>query len=102
MYSPNPFYKQQNSDRWRHEERPQLWLETERARRIQAQAQIKSSQVDSDLTVGLDSIVSGVATMASMIDDEPAEDTEYAREHIDSKALAKELRKKEGLGMHMG
>ena len=79
-----------------------IWLETERARRIQAQAQIESCQVDSDLTVGLDSIVSGVATMASMIDDEPAEDTEYAREHVDSKALAEERERKEAHGIHMG
>ena len=79
-----------------------IWLEAERARRIQAQAKIKSSQVDSDLAVGIDSIVGGVATMASIIEDEPADDTEYAREHVESKALAKELRKKEGLGMHMG
>ena len=40
--------------------------------------------------------------MASIIEDEPANDTEYAREHIDNKALAKELRKKEELGIHMG
>ena len=32
-----------------------IWLEAERARRIQAQAKIKSSQVDSDLAVGIDS-----------------------------------------------
>ena len=79
-----------------------IWIEAERARRIQAQAQIESCQVDSNLTVGLDSIVSGVATMASMIDDEPAEDTEYAREHVDSKALAEERERKEALGIHMG
>ena len=79
-----------------------IWLETERARRIHAQAQIKSCQVDSDFAVGLDSFVGGVTAVASLIEDEPADDTEYAREHIDSKALAKELRKKEGLGMHMG
>jgi len=47
-------------------------------------------------------IVGGIAAMASIIEDEPADDTEYAREHIDRKALAKELRKKEELGMHMG
>ena len=102
MYSPNPFYKQQNSDRWRHGERPQLWLEAERARRVQAQAQLESSQVDSDITVGIDSIIGSVATMASIIEDEPADDTEYAREHIDSKALAEERERKEALGIHMG
>ena len=40
--------------------------------------------------------------MALIIEDEPDDDTEYAREHDDRKALAKELRKKEELGMHMG
>lgn len=79
-----------------------IWLETERTRRIQAQAKIESSQVDSDLTVGLDSIVGGVATMASIIEDEPANDTEYAREHVDSKALAEERERKEAHGIHMG
>ncbi|WP_296775270.1 hypothetical protein [Ruminococcus sp.] len=79
-----------------------IWLETERTRRIQAQAKPESCQVDSDIAVSLDSIVSGVTAVASIIEDEPADDTEYAREHVDSKALAKELRKKEELGMHMG
>ena len=79
-----------------------IWLEAERARRIQAQAQIKSSQVDSDLAVGFDSIVGSVTAVASMIEDEPADDTEYAREHIDSKALAEERERKEALGIHMG
>ena len=79
-----------------------IWLEAERARRIQAQAKIKSSQVDSDLAVGFDSIVSGVTAVVSMIDDEPADDTEYAREHTDSKALAEERERKEAHGIHMG
>ena len=79
-----------------------IWLEAERARRIQAQAQIESCQVDSDLAVGLDSIVGGVTAVASMIDDEPADDTEYAREHVDSKALAEERERKEAHGIHMG
>ena len=79
-----------------------IWLEAERARRIQAQAQIKSSQVDSDLAVGFDSIVGSVTALAALIDDKPAEDTEYAREHVDSKALAEERERKEALGLHMG
>ena len=79
-----------------------VWLETERARRIQAQAKIKSSQVDSDLAVSLDSIVGGVTAMASMIEDEPTDDTEYAREHTDSKALVEERERNEALGIHMG
>ena len=40
--------------------------------------------------------------MATMIEDEPAEDTEYAREHVDSKVLAEERERKEALGIHMG
>ena len=79
-----------------------IWLKAERARRVRAQAQIESRQVDSDLAVGFDSIVGGVATMASIIEDEPAEDTEYAREHVDSKALAEERERKEAHGIHMG
>ena len=79
-----------------------IWFEAERARRIQAQAKIESSQVDSDLAVGLDSFVGGVTAVASMIDDEPADDIEYAREHIDSKALAEEREWKEAHGIHIG
>ena len=79
-----------------------IWIEAERARRIQAQAQIESCQMDSDLAVGLDSFVGGVTAVASLIEDEPAGDTEYAREHVDSKALAEERERKEALGIHMG
>ena len=79
-----------------------VWLEAERARRIQAQAQLESSQVDSDITVGIDSIVGSVTAVATLIDDEPVDDTEYAREHVDSKALAEERERKAALGIHMG
>ena len=78
-----------------------VWLEAERARRVQAQAQLENSQVDSDLAVGIDSLVGGVTAVASIIEDEPADDTEYAREHTDSKALAEERERKEALGIHM-
>jgi len=80
----------------------EIWLETESARRIQAQAQLESCQVDSNFTVGIDSIIGGVTAVASIIEDEPADDTEYAREHTDSKALAEERERKEALGIHMG
>ena len=79
-----------------------IWLETERTRRIQAQAKLESCQVDCDIAVSLDSIVGGVTAMATLIEDEPAEDNEYAREHVDSKALAEERERKEALGIHMG
>uniref|UniRef100_UPI0040296A33 relaxase/mobilization nuclease domain-containing protein n=1 Tax=Ruminococcus bicirculans (ex Wegman et al. 2014) TaxID=1160721 RepID=UPI0040296A33 len=79
-----------------------IWLEAERARRIQAQAKIKSSQVDSNLAVGIDSIVGGVATMASIIEDEPADETYYARDNVDRNSLSEERERKEALGIHMG
>ena len=47
-------------------------------------------------------IVGGIAAVASIIEDEPADDTEYAREHVDSKALAEERERKEAHGIHMG
>ena len=40
--------------------------------------------------------------MASLIEDEPADDTEYAWEHIDSKALVEERERKEAHGIRMG
>ena len=79
-----------------------VWLEAERTRRVQAQAQLENAQVDSGLTVGIDSVVGGVTAVASLIEDESADDTEYAREHTDSKALAEEREHKEALGIHMG
>lgn len=79
-----------------------IWLEAERARRIQAQAKIESSQVDSGIAVSFDSIVGGVTAVATLIEDEPADDTEYARENVDRKALAEERERKEALGIHMG
>ncbi|MBP3746082.1 MAG: relaxase/mobilization nuclease domain-containing protein [Ruminococcus sp.] len=85
---------------WEAERR--IWLEAERARRIQAQAKLENSQVDSDLAVSLDSIVGGITAVATLIEDEPADDTEYAREHVDCKALAEERERKEALGIHMG
>ena len=40
--------------------------------------------------------------MASIIEDESTDDTEYAREHVDSKALTEEREWKEAHGIHMG
>lgn len=40
--------------------------------------------------------------MASIIEDKPADDTEFAREHVDRKALAEERERKEAHGIHMG
>ncbi len=46
-------------------------------------------------------IVGGIAALASIIEDKPADDTEYAREHVDRKALAEERERKEAHGIHM-
>ncbi|WP_298530697.1 hypothetical protein [uncultured Ruminococcus sp.] len=58
--------------------------------------------MDSDIAVSLDSIIGGVTAMAEIIEDEPADDTEYAREHVDRKTLAEECERKEAHGIHMG
>ncbi|HRR78446.1 MAG TPA: hypothetical protein P5191_16830 [Ruminococcus sp.] len=58
--------------------------------------------MDSDIAVSLDSIVDGFTAMATLIEDEPADDTECAREHVDRKALAEERERKEDHGIHMG
>ena len=48
-------------------------------------------------------IIGGIAAVASIIEDESVDDdTEYAREHVDSKALAEERERKEAHGIHMG
>jgi hypothetical protein len=78
----------------------EVWLEAERARRVQSQAKLESCQMDSDLAVGIDSIVGGVTAMATIIEDEPAE--EDIDRGLDRKALAKERERKEDLGMHIG
>ena len=79
-----------------------VFLNAERARRLQAQAQLENSQMDSGIAVSADSVIGGVAALASIIEDKPVPDNEYAREHIDRKALAEEIKRKELLGYHMG
>ncbi|WP_298528577.1 relaxase/mobilization nuclease domain-containing protein [uncultured Ruminococcus sp.] len=77
-------------------------ISAEMLRRSEQKARLQTATPGSaDRSAALD-IVGSIAAVASIIEDEPADDTEYAREHVDRKALAKELRKKEELGMHMG
>ena len=77
-------------------------IAAEMLRRAEQEERLQTAlSSSSDRAPALD-FIGGVAAVASIIEDEPADDTEYAREHVDSKALAKELRKKEELGMHMG
>lgn len=77
-------------------------IAAEMLRRTEQEARIQAAPTGgADRNHALD-FIGGIAAVASIIEDEPADDTEYAREHVDSKALVKELRKKEELGMHIG
>ena len=77
-------------------------IAAEMLRRAEQEARLQTAPTGGADRSAAPDIVGGIAVLASIIEDEPADDTEYAREHTDSKALAKELRKKEELGMHMG
>ena len=79
-------------------------IAAEMLRRAEQKSRLQNATTGSaDRSAALD-IVGDIAAVASIIEDEPepTDDTEYAREHVDRKALAKEIRKKEDLGMHMG
>ena len=84
--------------------------ETERAdlitaemlRRAEQKARLQTAPIGVADRSAAPDIIGGIAAVATLIEDEPDDDTEDAREHVDRKALAKELRKKEELGMHMG
>ena len=77
-------------------------IAAEMLRRAEQEARLQASHSSRSDRAPAPDIIGGIAAVASIIEDEPADDTEYAREHVDRKALAKELRKKEELGMHMG
>ena len=77
-------------------------ISAEMLRRAKQKTQLQTAQSSSSDRAPAYDIVDDIAAVASIIEDEPVDDTEYAREHVDRKALAKELRKKEELGMHMG
>ncbi len=77
-------------------------IAAEMLRRVEQEARLQTSLSSSSDRAPAPDIVDGIAAVATLIDDEPSDDIEYAREHVDRKVLAKELRKKEELGMHMG
>ena len=77
-------------------------IAAEMLRRAEQEARLQTSHSSGSDRASAPDFVSGIAAVATLIEDEPADDTEYAREHVDRKSLAKELRKKEELGMHMG
>ena len=71
-------------------------------RRAEQKSRLQTAPTGGADRVSAPDIVSGIAAVASMIDDESADDTEYAREHVDRKALAEERERKEAHGIHMG
>ncbi len=77
-----------------------ILLAAERIRRMEAQNAIENTQSDYDFADCAVDVVAGIADVASIVD-EPTEDEDIER-HSDSKVLAKEIRRKEALGMHMG
>jgi hypothetical protein len=77
-------------------------IAAEMLRRAEQEARLQTAPTGGADRSAAPDIVGGIAAVASIIEEEPADDTEYAREHVDRKALAKEIRKKEELGMHMG
>ena len=77
-------------------------IAAEMLRRAEQEARLQAAPAGSaDRNLAPD-IIGGIAAVASIIEDEPADDTEYAREHVDSKALAEERERKEAHGIHMG
>jgi len=82
---------------WETERR--ILLQAEKLRRMEAQNAIENAQGDCDFAVGAVDLVSGIADMASIIDE--SEEDEDIERHSDSKILAEEIRKKESLGMKM-
>ena len=77
-------------------------IAAEMLRRAEQESRLQTAPTGGADRSAAPDIVGGIAAVASLIEDEPSDDTEYAREHVDRKALAKEIRKKEDLGMHMG
>ncbi|WP_303790946.1 relaxase/mobilization nuclease domain-containing protein [Ruminococcus flavefaciens] len=77
-------------------------IAAEMLRRAEQKSRLQTAPTGGADRIAAPDIVGGIAAMASIIEDEPADDTEYAREHVDRKALAEERERKEAHGIHMG
>ena len=78
-------------------------IAAEMLRRAEQKSRLQTAPTGGADRIAAPDIVGGIAAMASIIEDEPVDDdTEYAREHVDSKALAEERERKEAHGIHMG
>ena len=71
-------------------------------RRAEQKARLQTAPIGVADRSAAPDIIGGIAAVATLIEDEPDDDTEYAREHVDSKALAEERERKEAHGIHMG
>ena len=76
-------------------------IAAEMLRRAEQESRLQIAPTGGADRVSAPDIVVGVTAVASIIEDEHADDTEYAREHVDSKALAEERERKEAHGIHM-
>ena len=77
-------------------------IAAEMLRRAEQKSRLQTATTGSADRSAAPDIVGCIAAVASIIEDEPADDTEYARQHVDSKALAEERERKEAHGIHMG
>lgn len=77
-------------------------IAAEMRRRAEQKSRLQTAPTGGVDRVSAPDIVGGIAAMASIIEDEPADDTEYAREHVDRKALAEERERKEAHRIYMG
>ena len=77
-------------------------IAAEMLRRAEQEERLQTAHSSGSNRAPASDFISGVADLASIIKDEPDDDTEYAREHVDRKALAEEREHKEALGIHMG
>ncbi|OPZ20856.1 MAG: Relaxase/Mobilization nuclease domain protein [Firmicutes bacterium ADurb.BinA205] len=77
-------------------------IAAEMLRRAEQKSRLKTAPTGGADRSAAPDIVGGIAVLASIIEDEPADDTEYSREHVDRKALAEERERKEAHGIHMG
>ena len=77
-------------------------IAAEMLRRAEQKSRLQTAPTGGTDRSAAPDIIGGIAAVASIIEDEPAEDNEYAREYTDSKALAEERERKEAHGIHMG
>ena len=77
-------------------------IAAEMLRRAEQEARLQAAPTGGAGRSAAPDFIGGIAAVASIIEDEPSDDTEYAREHVDRKALAEEQERKETHGLHMG